>query len=121
MNTRTLSAVTLGLLLISFAVGLIVGMVTDKGILAIVCITILIFGIVLAAMSLLYPNGQTKFGPSEGMYKLVCGLMLVTIGLVGTLNVYTDIGLTILAAIFIVMIAVIIISVALMNAKKEGN
>jgi len=121
MNTRTLSAVTLGAFLLSFAIGLIAGMITDNIIFGTVCISILIFGIALAAISLLYSGGHSNFGPSEGMYKMVSGIMLAATGLIGTLAVYTDISLTILAAIFIVILALAIIIVALINGKKEGN
>ena len=121
MNNRTLSAALLGAFIIALAVGLIIFAVTDYGVTVILWITLLIFGIALVALSFMYPKESGKFGPSEFIYKLVAGVILAMIGLIGMLFTLTDMDPLILAAIFLIVLAVVIVAVALMNGKKEGK
>ncbi|MDR1955159.1 MAG: hypothetical protein LBP82_04330 [Candidatus Methanoplasma sp.] len=121
MNNRTLSAVTVGAFIISLAIGLIVYAVTDLGFTIILWTAMLIFGIVLFAMSFMYPGASGKFGPSGSSYAMVMGILVAVIGLVGMLYTFTDLSVWILIAIFLIALAAVGISVALMNGKKEGQ
>ncbi|MCL1811257.1 MAG: hypothetical protein FWG41_03445 [Methanomassiliicoccaceae archaeon] len=120
MNNRTLSAVTLGSLIIALAVGLIVYVATDEWTM-ILWTTLLIFGIALFALSFLYPSESGKFGPSESLYRMVLGILLAVVGIVGILSVYTDLSSLILVAILLIALALVGIMAALMNGKKEGQ
>ncbi len=121
MNNRTLSAVTLGLFLVSLAVGLIVFVATGLGAAIILWTTMLIFGIALLAMSFMYSGESGKFGPSDSIYRMVGGILVAVIGLIGMLYTFTDLSIWILVAIFLIALALVGISVALVNGKKEGQ
>ena len=120
MNKRTLSAVTVGSFIIALAVGLIVYVAT-KEVQMILWVTMLIFGIALIALSFLYSSESKKFGPSESIYILVCGVIVTVIGVIGILHTYTDISIWILVAIFLIVLALTGIAVALINGNKEGK
>ncbi|MCL2031778.1 MAG: hypothetical protein FWG96_00665 [Methanomassiliicoccaceae archaeon] len=120
MNNRTLSAVTLGSLIISLAVGLIVYVLTDRWIM-ILWTTMLIFGIALFVLSFMYPRESGKFGPSAFTYIMAWGVIAAAVGTVGILSVYTDISIWILAAILLIVLAVEGMTIAFMNGKKEGQ
>jgi peptidoglycan/LPS O-acetylase OafA/YrhL len=120
MNNKTLSAISLGSAIIALGIGLIVYVITDE--LAMILWTVLlIFGIALLAMSFLYSGKSGKFGPSEFVYRMVLGILLAVIGVIGILYTYTDVSIWILAAIFLIALALVGILVALMNGKKEGQ
>jgi len=121
MNNKLLSAVTLGSFLISLAVGLIIYVATDCGLLTILWTVLLIFGIALFALSFMYSGESKGFGPSESSYRMVLGIILAVIGLIGILNTFTDVDILILVAIFIIAVVLIGIFTALMNGKKEGQ
>jgi len=121
MNNRTLSAVVLGSFIIALAVGLIAYYATDYGLAMVLWVTLLIFGIALFALSFLYPKESGKFTPSESSYKMVQGIIIAVLGLVGLLYTTASISPIILAAIFLIVLAVTGIAVALMNGKKGGQ
>ncbi|MCL2148764.1 MAG: hypothetical protein FWH47_05450 [Methanomassiliicoccaceae archaeon] len=120
MNNRTLSAVTLGSLMVSLAVGLIAYVLTDK-LVMILWTALLVSGVALFALSFLYPRESGKFGPSPSTYMMAWGVIAATAGVVGVLGAYTDISIWILAAIIIIVLAVLGMMIALMNGKKEGS
>jgi len=121
MNTKTLSAVALGSFIIALAVGLLVYEATSYGLAIILWVAMLIFGIALFALSFLYSGESGKFSPSESSYRMVAGILIAVIGLIGILYETTDVSLLILAAIFLIALALVGISVALMNGNKEGK
>ncbi|MDR1405440.1 MAG: hypothetical protein LBJ20_07755 [Candidatus Methanoplasma sp.] len=121
MNNRTLSAVTLGLFIISLAIGLMVFAATDYGLIIVLCTTVLIFGIALFAVSFMYPGESGKFGPSDRMYRAISGILAATVGFVGMLHIFTDLSIWILAGVFLIVLASVGISAALINGKKEGQ
>jgi len=121
MDNRTLSAITLGSFLIALAIGIIVYVATSYGILMILWITLLIFGIALLALSFMYPTESGKFGPSESSFRMVWGILLAVMGFVGLLYTITNVNVWILVAIVLIAVAVVGILVALKNGKKEGR
>jgi len=121
MDNRTLSAITLGSFLIALAIGIIVYVATSYGILIILWIALLIFGIALLALSFMYPTESGKFGPSESSFRMVWGILLAVVGFVGLLYTMTDVNVWILLAIILIAVAVTGIIVAVKNGKKEGR
>ncbi|MDR2845665.1 MAG: hypothetical protein LBV63_00120 [Candidatus Methanoplasma sp.] len=116
MNSRTTSAVTLGLVIIALAVGLIVYYLTDSipgGISAI----ILVAGIAVASTSIGFSGTPDKYGPSDFLYRLVVGLVMAVVGVIILIYAFTDLSTIILAAIFLVAIALIGIFAAVFNGK----
>jgi hypothetical protein len=116
MNSRTTSAVTLGLVIIALAVGLIVYYLTDN-VLGGISVIILVAGIALASTSIGFSGVPDKYGPSDFLYRLVVGLVVAVIGVIILISAFTDVSGIILAAIFIIAIAVIGIFAALVNGK----
>ncbi len=121
MNNKTLSAIVLGSFIVSLAIGLIIFALTDLGLMIVVWTVALLFGIDLFVLSFIYPGERGKFGPSESSYRMVVGAITAAVGLIGMLYTFTDLSVWILIAIFLIILAVVIIGVALMNGKKEGN
>jgi len=118
MNNKTLSAVVLGSFIIALAIGLIAYYATNYGLAIILWVTLLIFGIALFALSFLSSGKSSKFGTSESSYRMVSGILIAVIGLIGILYTATSISIWILAAIFLIVLALVGISVALMNGKE---
>lgn len=121
LNSRTLSAVKLGVFIIAFAIGILLYMAVKKDVLVIVWGTLLIFGIALCILSGLSSNATTGTGPSDLMYNLVIGAVLTLVGLAGLLYSMTSLGLVYIAVIVLIGIAVIGIAAALINNKKEAS
>jgi len=121
MNKNTLSAVTLGLLLLSVAAGIIVWQVANEGPEVALCVIMLIFGIGLLALSFLDSGVPSKFGPSESIYKLVIGIIIAVFGIAGLLGIFAGINVWILVALIIIVIAVLGIIIALTNGKREAK
>jgi hypothetical protein len=116
MNNRTTSAVTLGLVIIALAVGLIVYYLTDS-IPGGIAVTILVAGIAVASTSIGYSGTPDKYGPSDLLYRLVAGLVVAVIGVIILIYAFTDLSAIILVAIFLVAIALIGIFAAIFNGK----
>lgn len=121
LNSRTLSAVKLGVFIIAFAIGILLYMAVKKDVLVIVWGTLLIFGIALCILSRLSSNATTGAGPSDLMYNLVIGAVLTLVGLAGLLYSMTSLGLVYIAVIVLIGIAVIGIAAALINNNKEAS
>jgi hypothetical protein len=107
--------------LIALAIGIIVYALTDYGILIILWITLLIFGAALLVMSFMSSKESGKFGPSDFSYRMVMGAFITAIGLIGLLSTFTSLSWWILLAIFIIVVAVVVLAVTLTNGKKEGQ
>jgi hypothetical protein len=116
MNSRTTSAVTLGLIIIALAVGLIVYHLTDS-IPGGIAVIILVAGIALASTSLGFSGTPDKYGPSDSLYRLVVGLVVAVIGVIILVYAFTDLSAIILVAIFLIAIALIGIFAAVFNGK----
>jgi hypothetical protein len=110
-------AVTLGLVIIALAVGLIVYYLTENA-LGAVGVVVLIAGAVTSVLALGYSATPDKFGPSEAMYRLAAGAVAADVGVVLLLAAFTSLGAVILVAIFLIILAVVGISVALINGKE---
>ncbi len=121
LNNRTLSAVSLGMFIIALAIGIIAYMALDKGVLIILWVTALIFGLTLCLMSNLFSDKTTGAGPSERIYRLAVGAFVALIGIVGLMYTATNIDWIYLIAIFLIGIAAIGIAIALINNKKEAS
>ena len=117
-DKRTVSAVTLGVFIIALAVALVAYNLMNKGVLVIVWITALIFGIALCFLSNLYESSERRDEPSEGTYRLAMGAVTALIGIVGLCG---TMGLELIytAVILLIGIALIGITVALMNMKRS--
>jgi hypothetical protein len=121
LNNRTLSAVSLGVFIIALAIGFLAYMALDKGVLVILWVTALIFGVALCLMSSLFSDKTTGAGPSDRMYRLAVGAFVALVGLVGLIYTATTVDWIYVLVIFLIGIALIGITVALINNKKEAS
>lgn len=113
INPRTLNAVSLGALLIAVAVGLII-YATTENVTGVICAILVILGLYLVCASFLYSGDKSGYGPSTRDMTLVCGTLLVAVG--ATVGIYTYVdNLLIAVAVFIIIVAVLGITMALKN------
>ena len=118
-KTRTLSAITAGMFLIALAIGIIAYKATETGgITIIIWVLALVFGLMLCMISTAYSDKEIKGVPSEMMYRFAVGSFVALIGLSGILWTLTKLDSMYILAIFIIGLAAIGISVALINSKK---
>ncbi|MDD3379298.1 MAG: hypothetical protein PHG86_04855 [Candidatus Methanomethylophilaceae archaeon] len=117
INNKTMSAVLLGAAIIALAIGLIIYSVVRKDFFVIIWSFALIFGIAICITVSAYSNAE-KHGPSEMMYRLSTGMVMVLIGIIGFINIFASIDALILIAIFLIGLAFIGITVAITNNKK---
>lgn len=114
---RTTQAITAGLVLIAAAAAILVWGLTDLGIGAVVGIFLAVVGVAVAVMSLMHSAEPDKFGPSEKVYRLVFGFVLILVGMVGILSAF-DLGWYVYAAVLLIGIALIGICTAVSNSNK---
>lgn len=118
-DNRTVSAVVLGLFIIGVAAGFILYSTVKDDITIILWTVLIVGGLALVILSDMFTGKDTGFGPSESAYRAVVGAVCIVIGIVGMLFIFTDVDLWVLAAIFLIAIAVIGMAVALSNGRKE--
>ncbi|MBO4569302.1 MAG: hypothetical protein J5674_05055 [Candidatus Methanomethylophilaceae archaeon] len=114
MNTRTMGAISAGVLLLAVVLGIILYVVTGDALDALWIVTI-VFGIYIAATSL-FKNGENGFGPSNGDAALVGGILLAGIGVTGLLHGFLG-NVLLTVAVFIAIVAAVVIVMAVKNRK----
>lgn len=114
---RTRQAVVAAFVLIALALAIIVYGATDAGASGAVGVFLLITGIGITVLSFLFSNEPDKFGPSELMYRLVAGLLILIVGL-AVLLYALDVEGYVIAAVVIIAIALIGLCTALINGKN---
>ncbi len=113
MNPRTWSAIALGALLISVALGLILYWQTDSLLSAFAAI-LLIFGAYMAVSSFFRNGRKDSFGPADADASLAGGVIVAGVG--ATCLVWDATGeVTITAAVLIIIVAVVGIVMAVKN------
>ncbi len=118
-DSRTVSAVTLGVFIIALAVALLAYHFMNKGVLVILWVTALIFGVALCFLSNLYEGKEKRGEPSEGMYRLAVGAVTALIGITGLMSTM-GMELIYTVAVFLIGIAAVGITIALINGKGKG-
>lgn len=116
MNPRTWSAIALGALLISVALGLILYWYTGD-LLNTFGTILLVFGIYVAATSFAKKGGEDNFGPSAADASLASGSVVAGIGVTCFVYSVTD-EVLVTAAVLIIIVAVIGIVMAVKNRNE---
>ena len=117
MNNNTWSAITVGALLLSIAVGIVVYLSTGQ-ILDVIWGILIVFGLFLGVTSI-FRGGKNNnnFGGSTGDATLVMGILIAGVGVAGLVqSCMKNIMLTV--AIFIVILAVTGIVMAIKNRNS---
>lgn len=115
---RTHQAIVAAFVLIAIALAVIIYGATDAGFLGALAAFLIVTGLGVAAMSALFDSTPDKFGPSEMMYRMVAGILILVIGLAMLMYAFDVKGYIILAVV-IIAVAVLGLCTALINSKKS--
>ena len=111
-NTRAkTSGILLAVIIAAIAVAIIVWQAMDVTFWAVPFIILLIVGVYLLATSLFMPR-SSRIGPSPASYYMVNGTILTVIGIIGTVNLATDLEwwYSVVACLFVAAAMVVFIS-----------
>lgn len=112
---RTWSAISVGVFLLSLALGILLYMQTNDVFDAFWTILI-VFGIYMAVSSVLRPNDTDNFGPSPADATIAGGVVLAGVGAAGL--VYSFTGEVLYTAVVIIVVVAV---VGMMLAIKNRN
>jgi len=98
--------------------GIVVLMATDGGWVGGISVVLLVMGAMLIMLSP-FQKGASSYGPSNSMYHVVGGSVLLSIGVIGIYCAFMDVELWVAAVAFLIAIAAIGIGAALANGRKE--
>ena len=108
LDTRRSYGLLAGVIIASLALGLIVWKVGDFGPQAIAYTMFVVIGAFLVISSF-FKDSTLDFAPSESSYYLVVGTLLATVGVLGFVDMLTDVEVWVLVAVFILIFALLII------------
>ena len=108
INVRRSYGVLAGVIIASFALGLIIWKVSGYGAQSIVYTMFVMIGVYLLTASF-FKEAQLDFAPSESSFYLVIGTLLATVGALGFIDLMTDIEMWILVVVFILVFAILIV------------
>ncbi len=107
INMRRSYGLLAGVLIASVAIGLIVWKVGDFGPQSIFYTIFVIVGAYLIVASF-FKDAQLDFAPSESSFYLVIGTLLTTVGVLGFVDMLTDVEVWVLVVAFILVFALLI-------------
>ena len=113
LNTRTWNAISVGVLLLAVALGIILYVVTED-ILSTFATILLVYGVYMAAMSFAKKGGENNFGTSECDAALADGAGIAGIGAACFAYTFSD-SVYITVAVLIIVLAVVGITMAVKN------
>lgn len=113
ISPRTWNAISLGVLLLAIAVGVILYVATGD-LLDIFAAILLVYGIYVAVMSTAKKGGENNFGPSAADATLAGGAILAGVGLMCFAYSFSG-NVLITIAVLIIVIAVVGIAMAVKN------
>ena len=113
LNARTWNAISVGVLLLAVALGIILYVVTED-ILSTFATILLVYGVYMAAMSFAKKGGEDNFGPSESDAALAAGAVIAGIGAACFAYTFSD-SVYITVAVLIIVLAVVGIIMAVKN------
>ena len=108
IKARNLQAVTVAALIILLAVAALIIGLTDETWYTALYVVLLGFGLILVLRSAAMPSARDYAGPSAQDMSLVAGMLVAAIGAIGLVSVFTDVGIWVLVAIFLIVVALII-------------
>ena len=107
INTRASYGMLAGVLIASVALGLIIWKVGEFGPQSIFYTRFVTVGVFLVISSF-FKDSSMSFAPSDSSYYLVVGTLLLTVGVLGFVDMMTDVEMWILVAVFILIFALLI-------------
>ena len=107
IDSRRSYGLLAGVLIASVAAGLIVWKVGDFGVQSIFYTIFAITGVYLVIASF-FQEAKLDFTPSDSSFYLVIGTLLATVGVLGFVDMTTDVEIWVLVAAFILVFAILI-------------
>lgn len=113
---RTRNMVIAAAVMIAVALGLLVWGIAGFSVVSTLGVVLLVIGFAIFAVGVTYSGVPDKFGPSEKMYRVAGGLVLVLLGIVCVITNYNA-SWVVYVAVLIIGLALIGLSVGLINSK----
>ena len=107
IDSRRSYGLLAGVLIASVAAGLIVWKVGDFGVQSVFYTIFAITGVYLVIASF-FQDAKLDFAPSDSSFYLVIGTLLATVGVLGFVDMTTDVEIWVLVAVFILVFAILI-------------
>ena len=107
IDSRRSYGLLAGVLIASVAAGLIVWKVGDFGVQSIFYTIFAITGVYLVIASF-FQEAKLDFAPSDSSFYLVIGTLLATVGILGFVDLLTDVEMWVLVVVFILIFALLI-------------
>ncbi|MBP5395015.1 MAG: hypothetical protein J6Y18_03810 [Candidatus Methanomethylophilaceae archaeon] len=104
----------LGAIILTIAVAIICWQALDMSFWVVPCVILVGIGAFLISMSFVVPR-ESRIGPSASSYYMVNGVIIGTIGVLGFVKLNTDLSWWIIVAIFMIVIAVLLIVKVMTN------
>ncbi len=108
------SGLLLGVIILTVAVAIICWQALDMSFWVVPCVMLVGIGAFLILMSFVVPR-ESNIGPTQASYYQVNGVLLTTIGVLGFVKLNTDLSWWIIVAIFMIVIAVLLIVKVITN------
>ena len=108
IDTRRSYALLAGVIIASVALGLIVWKAADLEFQSMIYTMFIVIGVYLFLASF-FADAKLDFAPSESSFYLVIGTLLTTVGILGFIDLLTDVEMWVLVAVFILVFAILII------------
>ena len=116
IDSRRSYGLLAGILIASVAAGLIVWKVGDFGVQSVFYTIFVITGVYLVIVSF-FQEAKLDFAPSDSSFYLVIGTLLATVGVLGFVDMLTDVDMWVLVAAFILVFALL---VTYRSVSKKG-
>ena len=116
IDSRRSYGLLAGVLIASVAAGLIVWKVGDFGVQSVFYTIFVITGVYLVIVSF-FQEAKLDFAPSDSSFYLVIGTLLATVGVLGFVDMLTDVDMWVLVAAFILVFALL---VTYRSVSKKG-
>ena len=107
INSRRSYGLLAGVLIASVALGLIVWKMCDFGFQSVFYTIFAVTGVYLIIASF-FQDAKLDFAPSDSSFYLVIGTLLATVGVLGFVDMTTDVEIWVLIAVFILVFAILI-------------
>ena len=107
IDTRRSYGLLAGVIIASVALGLIVWKVADLEFQSIFYTMFVVIGVYLFLVSF-FKDASLDFAPSDSSFYLVTGTLLATVGILGFVDLLTDVEMWVLVAVFILVFALLI-------------
>lgn len=109
INARSDAGILIGVTILALALGIVVWMITDLPWYSVLLVFMIVIGAYLLIRSI-FMESTVDMAPTRGEFGLVWGYLLLAAGFVGMLYIATDLEAWILFVIFLILVALLIVT-----------